>query len=183
MWKLCMPDCIWIWKFIHKWRLTLMSPDSYPTQEVDQFCPTCLREPESLNIYWGVQPQHAWPYDKIQDPTDNFLSQVQPRSKLVPNMVAWTYTPRQYIRTWNTSLCTWISAHFKSQQQIRWKQLYYRWVSKQWTHYLTTHCPDLDHIQTLTQIFLELWAWHNGDQHHSIECFHWIWCPIIRDTP
>jgi len=64
---------------------------------------------------------------------------------------------------------------FQSQQQIRWKQLYYGKASKQqWTHYLTVSCPDLNPLKILSQMvhmvwtyILELWESHNADQHHT----------------
>jgi len=55
-----------------------------------------------------------------------------------------------------------------SQAQIGWKQLYYRRISKQWTHYLSQNHPNLDSTKFFAMItqqvwsyILELWTTHN----------------------
>jgi len=60
---------------------------------------------------------------------------------------------------------------FDSQQQIGWKQIYYGQISKQWTHHLTMHQPEINPIQFYAKLLhqvwtyvLELWSSCNTDQ-------------------
>jgi len=48
---------------------------------------------------------------------------------------------------------------FHSQTQIRWKQIYYGCISKQWTHYLTMNQPDLNPVQFYAQLIHQVWVY------------------------
>jgi len=61
----------------------------------------------------------------------------------------------------------------QGQQAMGWQQLYYGWLSKQWTQYLVNHHPKLDPLHILAKMLglmwhhiLDVWKSHNDD-HHS----------------
>jgi len=67
---------------------------------------------------------------------------------------------------------------YHSQSQLRWKQLFYEQITKEWTHYISFCHPELDAIKFYAKIIqiiweriLEIWTTQNQDNNTANDQF------------
>jgi len=176
-----------IWKMIHEWIPTQVSPGNNPSQEIDQLCPTChwvLENPKHL--FHCTSPTRTALWQKLQTQLTTLCTELE----LDPHwyQLWWMgliHPNNPNIHTLNLYPPNFHPIH-QSQQTIGWQQLYYGCLSTQWIQYLITHHPKLDPICTLTQMLrcvlnyiLEVWTSHNNDHHSTTLCFPPTWHPIF----
>jgi len=135
-----------ICKIIHEWTPTWVSPGNYPSHKHDKLCPSCLlthETPEHLLQCDTPEQQKIWQQFYltflklyIKYAIDPHLSQMWWSGMITNNSANHTVNlyPEEY------------QLIFLSQQLIGWKQIYYGWISKQLTHHITMHQPNLDPI-------------------------------------
>jgi len=136
-----------IQKIIHKWTPTRVSPGNYPSNKRDKLCPSCHQIPKTPEHLLccntpsrqKIQQQFYLTYSKlcIKSAIDPHLSQMWWLGLITTNPAEHTIDlyPAEY------------HPIFLSQQQIGWKHIFYGQISKQWTHYLTMHQPNINPTQ------------------------------------
>jgi len=172
-------DCIRIRKIIHKWTPTRLSPRNYLTAESDWLCPSCHRSPKTPEhcLHCTSTNRHAlWQKLKAQ------LSAVHIKHNLDPHLFQMLWLGMQTLDqpTDHTIDLYPPEYHpiFQSQSQIRWKQIYYGWFSKEWTHFASNNYPKIDAtnlyakiLQIIWEHVLELWTSRNHNNAQTIKHF------------
>jgi len=177
MQKLNLTDWTQIHNIIHEWMLTWVPPGNYPSHKIDQLCPSCHQTSKTLEhlLHCNTPSQQKiwqWLYLTflklcIKYTIDPHLLPMWWLGLITTNPVNHTVNlyPAEY------------HPIFLSQTQIRWKQIYYRRISKQWTHYLTMHQPKIDPIQFYAHLIHQVWSyalelWSSCNNDHTTIANH-----------
>jgi len=156
MWKFSFPDCLQIWKMIHEWTPTRVSPRNSPTIISDTLCPTCwIHQETRTHIHQCNHPYQ----NKIYQTLQLKLAQLLPNSTSTPTYnrcIGWEYGTPSATRP--TILLTCTLPHFTASFTVKLRlDGNYGRFSKQWTHYLSQHHPKIEPTTFYTKILALTW--------------------------